>query len=353
MQKNNRVLMLTESAIMIALGTVLSLFKLIDLPYGGSVTIAHMLPVILIAYRRGTVWGLLTGAAYGLLQMFLGIKNLVGADFVSVTAILLLDYVVAYMATGLGGAFRRTKWSQGTQLASGALLACVVRYLCHVISGATVWASWGVTKAAIQYSLVYNATYMIPETIVTVVAAAYIGSTLDFTSESIVRTRKRERTDAQAILYGLAKMALAGAAIFDVQAIFSRLQDEETGEFAVASVATAPWLTMVLVTVIALLVAYVCTKAANKQDLAILSRGLWIGGVIAGAAVFVNYFIQTLTKAADKVGLADPMTSTDNFFGAFSALGVKYGVPVFTAGVAFVLFAILAVRRAIKSAKEN
>ena len=52
---------LTESAVMIALATILSLFKLVDLPYGGSITLASMLPVLLIAYRYGTAWGLLTG----------------------------------------------------------------------------------------------------------------------------------------------------------------------------------------------------------------------------------------------------------------------------------------------------
>ncbi|MGI6264815.1 MAG: energy-coupled thiamine transporter ThiT [Acutalibacteraceae bacterium] len=353
MQKTNRSLLLTESAIMIALGTVLSIFKIVDLPYGGSVTIAHMLPVILIAYRHGTAWGFLTGAVYGLLQMFLGIKNLMGADLVSVIAILLLDYVVAYMATGLGGLFRRSKWSQGAALAGGAFLACAARYLCHAIAGATVWASWGVTAGAIEYSLIYNATYMIPETIVTVVAAAYIGSTLDFTGESIVRMQAKERTDAQTVLYGLGKLALAAAAIFDVQAIFARLQDAETGEFTVAEVAGAPWALMAVITAVALAAAYVCFKAANKQDLGVLSRGLWIGGVIGGAVVYGNYFIETLTKAASKAELADPMTSAGSFFGAFGALGVKYGVPVIVAGVVFVLFAVLAVRRVIRSAKAD
>ncbi|MBQ7200725.1 MAG: energy-coupled thiamine transporter ThiT, partial [Eubacterium sp.] len=59
---------LTESSIMIAIGTVLSLIKLIDMPYGGSVTIACMLPVVIIAYRYGVSWGLFTGFVFGLLQ---------------------------------------------------------------------------------------------------------------------------------------------------------------------------------------------------------------------------------------------------------------------------------------------
>ena len=59
---------ITEAAIMIALATVLSLIKLLDLPYGGSVTIASMLPVIIIAYRHGLRFGLLTGFVFGIIQ---------------------------------------------------------------------------------------------------------------------------------------------------------------------------------------------------------------------------------------------------------------------------------------------
>ena len=49
--------MMAESAIMLALATVLSIFKLYELPYGGSITIASMLPLLIIAYRYGTGLG--------------------------------------------------------------------------------------------------------------------------------------------------------------------------------------------------------------------------------------------------------------------------------------------------------
>ena len=72
----NRVLMLTESAAMIAFATVLSIVKIVDMPYGGSVTACSMLPLLIIAYRYGTKWGLLTSFTYGVIQMFLGMDNL-------------------------------------------------------------------------------------------------------------------------------------------------------------------------------------------------------------------------------------------------------------------------------------
>ena len=56
---------------MIAIATVLSIIKLVSLPYGGSVTIASMLPIIIISYRHGVKWGLLSGLAYGAIQQLL------------------------------------------------------------------------------------------------------------------------------------------------------------------------------------------------------------------------------------------------------------------------------------------
>ena len=50
---------LVECALMIAIGTILSMIKLIELPNGGSVTLLSMLPFILVSFRHGVKWGLL------------------------------------------------------------------------------------------------------------------------------------------------------------------------------------------------------------------------------------------------------------------------------------------------------
>ena len=73
MQKK-KTLSLVECAVMIALATVLSMIKLAELPYGGSITIASMLPVAIIAYRRGMGWGLGSAFVYGVIQQLLGLN---------------------------------------------------------------------------------------------------------------------------------------------------------------------------------------------------------------------------------------------------------------------------------------
>lgn len=201
---------LTVSAMMVALSTVISFIcSLIpvppfNFPFGGGITIAGMLPVVLVAYLYGTRWGLLTGFAYSLIQMLLG-HSTVSALFLPVeeggmqlgAALLIcfIDYILAYTMLGLGGLFRR----HGSAV-KGLVLGCVValgaRYLCHVVSGTIfygAWAEWFFTldgiyelmgKAvldrfsgnalALIYSAVYNGCYMIPEMIITPLAALVV-----------------------------------------------------------------------------------------------------------------------------------------------------------------------------------
>ena len=186
---------MTESAMMIALATVLSTIQLMNLPMGGSVTAFSMVPILIIAYRYGTGWGLFTGAVYGVFQMLLGMENLrYGTSLWAVLIIILFDYVVAFGVLGLGGIFRgKLRNSQPLELAAGALLGSVLRYICHFISGWVVWGVWAPEgMPAWQYSLGYNATYMVPEAIISVVGVSLLALYLDFTSEIITRRTKKE-----------------------------------------------------------------------------------------------------------------------------------------------------------------
>lgn len=194
-QKRNNVLRLTESAVMIALATVLSEIQIVNMPFGGTVTAFSMLPVLIIAYRYGLGWGLFTGVVDGVLQMLLGMGNLkYGTSAFAVVIIVLFDYLIAFGVLGLGGIFRNKIKNQGLALASGSLLACVLRYLCHCVSGYFVWYIWawdGFSPAA--YSFAYNATYMVPETIITVIGGLLISLVLDFNNTDITRrTRVKE-----------------------------------------------------------------------------------------------------------------------------------------------------------------
>jgi len=190
----SNTLRLTESAIMIALATVLSMLKLFDLPMGGSVTPFSMLPIVIIAYRHGFKWGFTAATAYGFLQMLLGMDNLqYGATFLAVVCIILFDYLIAFMPLSLGALFKDKFGVQSAELSCGIILGGIGRYVCHFITGWQIWGIWAPegTPAHI-YSLTYNASYMIPEITISVAAAILISSVLNFKNPQITTIKNTD-----------------------------------------------------------------------------------------------------------------------------------------------------------------
>ncbi len=351
------IVRLTESALMIAIATVLSVVKILNLPYGGSVTAASMLPILLIAYRYGTKWGLCVGAVHGTLQLFLGIKNIMGESFVAALAILLLDYVVAFTVLGLGGIFRRTCKTQATGIALGAFLGCILRYLCHTVAGATVWAAYNYSDLpTVAFSAVYNATYMLPETIITVLAAYYIGTLLEWREPTVHRLAPQAKRPDKAVLFsGISRTALLLMAVYDLQALFGNMQDPNTGVFSAAGLVDAPWLTMAIVTAVgvALAVLFKVLAGAVPADDTTDSRRLFgvlpVVASVAAIGAWGWYAADMLATAAEKVALAAPFTSVAAFGNAFGALGTKYGLPLLVVTLAVAVFVWLMIRRSVRA----
>ena len=256
---------LAEAAVMLAVATVLSLIKFIDLPYGGSVTVACMLPVVIISYRHGIKFGLLTGFVFGLIQQLLGLNTLsYVTTWQSIIAVIMLDYIIAFMLIGLGGMFKKLS-SQANALILGTIVVCILRYICHVISGATVWAGLSIpTNAALIYSIGYNATYMIPEAIITAAVAYYVGSIIDFIHDTITNIKKSEKQKLP-VLKWIGGLLLASALIVDVRSIFMHLQNEESGEFDFTGFANVNWSVILIVSVTAIVIASILFIVSSKK----------------------------------------------------------------------------------------
>lgn len=201
-QKSNKMsdntLKLTVSGIMVAMSTVLSFLKFTELPYGGSVTLFSFVPVLFVGYAYGAKWGIASGIVYGILQTIFGISGAVaGAGFAWYQVLLcaLLDYIVAGAMLGLGGTLKKAIKNPQISFGLGSLFACVLKYLSHFLSGyilfgtyaewfftegggmdygANILAAYSGNTLSVVYSLIYNATFMLPETIITIVMACII-----------------------------------------------------------------------------------------------------------------------------------------------------------------------------------
>lgn len=182
---------LVECALMIALATVLSYIPLFKLPHGGSITLVSMLPIVVIAFRNGTGWSMLSAFVFSLIQLLLGIQDLtycqtLGAVFGSV----LLDFILGFTVLGLAGVIAKPFKNRIAGVCVGTFVVCVLRYLCSFLSGYIVWkdydyafswmtdfgwgqqiANMGENALCWLYSAVYNGTYMLPEAVITTVAA--------------------------------------------------------------------------------------------------------------------------------------------------------------------------------------
>ncbi len=184
---------LCEGALMLAMALVLStlsdLVPFLGLPRGGSVTLFSMVPILVMSYRNGYRWGLLTAFANGLVQLLMGLKNL--AYCVTLRAqigCILLDYLLAFTVLGLAELLARPFRNRYAGLSISAVAVCLLRFLCSFLSGYIVWYdystatewlsgfSWGASLVGSMgekalcwvYSLLYNGSYMLPETVITV-----------------------------------------------------------------------------------------------------------------------------------------------------------------------------------------
>lgn len=263
--KNKLALRLTESAMMIALATILSLLKLADLPYGGSITVASMLPILIIAQRYGVLWGLFTGCVHGAVQLLLGTSTLsYVTGWQSVLAVILLDYIIAFAVIGLGGLTKKLK-SAPAAMVLGAVICGASRYACHVIAGATVWAGLSIpTSAALGYSFIYNATYMIPETIVLVVAGYFIASSVDFRAQKLTVSTKKGNMHGWARIAAI--LSAAVALIYDTVSIFAKLQNAESGEFDITGISQVNFTAVALVTAVCAVISVLLVIFARKKN---------------------------------------------------------------------------------------
>lgn len=157
--------MLVEAGVMIALAQILSYIKIYEAPYGGSVTAGSMVPIMFFALRYGLKPGFLVGMVYGVLQFILGPKY--SYHLLSI----LLDYLLAFGFLGLAGLIRGNR----TGALAGVFLAVLGRFVCHLLSGVIIFASYAPEGMNPWfYSTLYNGAYLLPELVISWVALGFL-----------------------------------------------------------------------------------------------------------------------------------------------------------------------------------
>lgn len=156
--------MIANAALCLALAFVLSYIKLFDLPQGGAVTAASLLPIVAFAYSYGLAPGLVVGVAYGLLQM-------IQDPWIVTPVQAILDYPLAFACIALAAVARKLPDSWGWL--AGMALAAVGRFVCHTFTGVVFFAEYaeGTGLSPFVYSVSYNSFVFVDMAICAVVMA--------------------------------------------------------------------------------------------------------------------------------------------------------------------------------------
>lgn len=154
---------LVFSAVAMALSMITSFLKVFEAPMGGSVTLFSMLFICCIGYWYGLRTGIITGLAYGLLQ-------LISDPYIISFPQMITDYLLAFGALGLSGLF----CNQKNGLVKGYIAGVLGRYFFAFLSGLIFFASYaeGTGMSAPVYSLAYNGAYLGCEAAMTLVVLA-------------------------------------------------------------------------------------------------------------------------------------------------------------------------------------
>ena len=151
------------AGICVALSFTLSLIKFKPIQYGGSITLASLVPILIYAYAYGVKDGIIVGIIHGLL-------NFIESPYILTPATFVLDYLLPFTGVAVMGLFgnRKEKHNSFTPILLGSISAFALRFTCHLLSGiifflhGDVWVNfpnWAVSNAFI-YSFIYQCVYI-------------------------------------------------------------------------------------------------------------------------------------------------------------------------------------------------
>jgi thiamine transporter len=184
MKQREQIQIITETGILIGIAIVLDIiFGILSegiFPWGGSIS-PSMLPIFIIAYRRGVKTGLLSGFIFAVLQMIVAGQfssgaiaaipesTFLGPKWVNLIMVYILDYLIPFTLLGLAGLFKNAL-TNIKPFIWGMVFTSFLRYLSHGLSGVMIWSSYtawfneefNANVSPFVYSfIVYNLPYMV------------------------------------------------------------------------------------------------------------------------------------------------------------------------------------------------
>ena len=174
---------LAFAGVCVATSFTLAILKVSPILYGGSITLASFVPIMIYAYAFGPTKGFIVGLIHGLL-------NFIEDPYILTPATFVFDYLLAFMSVGVMGFFGKiARKERGIlPLVLGAVCVFTLRFISHLLSGMiffsmdSVWVSfpeWATANAFI-YSLIYQLVYIPADAIIATAALIILCKTGTF-----------------------------------------------------------------------------------------------------------------------------------------------------------------------------
>lgn len=155
--------LISHIALAVAMSVILEFFKIFQLPFGGSATLAGMLPIILISLIYGPTTGMFTGFVYGVLNF------VIGPAYILHPIQILFDYLLPFIAIGLSGFFKNNKF---LAVAVGFFGMFIFNFTAGIIFWGSYAADYNLTPAV--YSLIYNGSYILIDCLICMAVCSVI-----------------------------------------------------------------------------------------------------------------------------------------------------------------------------------
>lgn len=180
-----KILSIAAGGVVLALAFVLSKITIFEMPMGGSITPASILPIVVYGMAFGPVWSFVVAIVYAVLQLIDGLRW-----FVSPFQ-MFLDYGLGYAALGIVG-FAAQKISDRVKTSNPLLrfrnaglirafvftvIAYVVRWIASVASGVIFYSEYAADAGydnALVYSMAYNGSFLAVDLAICIVALAVL-----------------------------------------------------------------------------------------------------------------------------------------------------------------------------------
>lgn len=185
------------AGVCLAASFALSFIKFSPVQFGGSITLASFVPLLVYAYKFGPVKGTLAG-------VILGLFNFISGPYMLTPLTFILDYILAFASIGLMGfAPKLGKLSVTARVSIGTVLVFTARFIFHLVSGFIYFAEgaiWVTLPDAVLanmflYSFVYQCVYLPADCILCVVVLIVLAKT--HTLDKLLKLMQKKQKPAE------------------------------------------------------------------------------------------------------------------------------------------------------------